>query len=137
VKPQNTTAPHAREAHRAIRLTIAAGAVALVAGCSGQATPPPRAPGAAGDPSRVEVWEGREPQHPFVEAGDLWARTMSKPTTLARLREEAARFYMDGIHAVECRGPLYGECTAVGFVYEATHQAGNAAPAARGTVASR
>lgn len=120
-----------------VRLTVLAAALALAAGCSGRPTSPGRTPSAAGDPSRVEVWEGREPQHAFVAAGDLWARTLSKPATLERLREEAARFYMDGIYAVECRGPLYGECTAVGFVYEETHEAGNEAPARVETVASR
>jgi hypothetical protein len=95
-------------------------------GCAAGSQAPAHAPGgAAGDPARVEVWEAAEPQHEFVPTGDLWARTLSKPATIAKLREEAARFYMDGIFGVECKGPLHGECTATGFVYERTHAAGN------------
>lgn len=122
---------------RSLVACLAVALVALAAGCGGRSTTPSRAPSAAGDPTRVEIWEREEPAHAFVPAGDLWARTLSKPTTLAKLREEAARFYMDGIYAIDCRGPLYGECTAVGFVYEQNHQAGNAAPTGERTIASR
>lgn len=100
-----------------------------LAGCSASTPAPAHSPsGAAGDPARVEVWETAEPRHDFVSTGDLWARTLSKPATIEKLREEAARFYMDGIFRVSCKGPLHGECTATGFVYENTHASGNAPP---------
>jgi hypothetical protein len=109
-----------------------------LAGCSAGTPTPSHAPsGAAGDPDRVEVWETAEPRHDFVPTGDLWARTLSKPATIEKLREEAARFYMDGIFAVECKGPLHGECTATGFVYETTHASGNAPPAPVAAAARR
>ena len=122
---------------RGLGAGIAIALLALAAGCGGRSTTLSRAPSAAGDPTRVEVWEKQEPAHAFVPAGDLWARTLSKPATLEKLREEAARFYMDGIYAIDCQGPLYGECTAVGFVYEDTHAAGNAEPSRDRTIASR
>ena len=132
-----TSAASSTPFRRALGTCAAIAVLALAAGCGGRTTTPSRAPSAAGDPTRVEVWERQEPAHAFVPAGDLWARTLSKPATLAKLREEAARFYMDGIYAIECKGPLYGECTAVGFVYEDTHAAGNGEPSRDRTIASR
>ena len=115
-------------------------ALALAAGCSADRSPARAPTTAAGDPTRVEVWEAAEPAHAFVSTGALWARSLSKPQTIARLREEAARFYMDGIYAVECQGPLFGECRATGFVYEGNLGAPAPevqAPTAKSTVASR
>jgi hypothetical protein len=117
--------------------------VALIAGvgCAQPQANVPMAPmgGVDGDPAAVEVFEEREPDHAFVEAGDLWARSMSKPGTIERLRKEAAKFYMDGIYAVECTGPLYGECTAKGFVYRGGRPVEASAQAAgvRGQFAAR
>lgn len=131
-----STAPSS-PSRRGLGACVAVALLALSAGCGGRSATPSRAPTAAGDPTRVEVWERQEPAHAFVPAGDLWARTLSKPATLAKLREEAARFYMDGIYAVDCQGPLHGECTAIGFVYEDTHEAGNVEPSRARTIASR
>jgi hypothetical protein len=103
---------------------LASSLVAMSCGCSRAAYAPNAATesATAGRPAQVasdgvEVLLDRAPTRPFTVTGELSARRIESPASIAAMQQRAAQEGLDGIYWIDCsRGAKV--CTAKGFVYD-------------------
>ncbi len=65
----------------------------------------------------VEVWLDEAPRGEFVVVGELEARSVESPTSIARMQKRAAELGFDGIYWIDCTSACSGDCKAKAFMY--------------------
>lgn len=107
------------------RLAVSLLLVPLSAGCSVQRSSGIDVSNAAAlqlagppkHPDDVEVWLDEAPRGEFVVFGELAARSVESPASIAKMQKEAAALGLDGIYWIDCTSACSGDCKAKGFVY--------------------